>query len=129
LASLEKKMVDLVNGERAKVGLGALTIDSKLTEVARAKSQDMIDNNYFSHTSPTYGSPFDMMKAFGVTYRARREHRDEFLHGNAHVALMNSKAQVNILNPLHQDRHRIKKDSADITTYPSSLSVIILFIY
>ncbi|MBE0344282.1 serine protease, partial [Paenibacillus sp. 28ISP30-2] len=42
--------------------------NAKLTEVALAKAKDMSTNNYFSHTSPTYGSPFDMMKKFGVTY-------------------------------------------------------------
>ena len=50
-----------------------LTMNLKLSDVARAKSQDMHDKNYFSHTSPTYGSPFDMMKQFGITYRTAGE--------------------------------------------------------
>ncbi len=37
------------------------------------KSQDMIDNNYFSHNSPTYGSPFDMLKKFGISYKTAGE--------------------------------------------------------
>ncbi|SFA96667.1 uncharacterized protein, YkwD family [Cohnella sp. OV330] len=62
------QVVDLVNQERAKAGLSALKSDAKLTTVADAKAKDMYNNNYFDHTSPTYGSPFDMMKQFGVTY-------------------------------------------------------------
>jgi uncharacterized protein, YkwD family len=63
-----QQVVTLVNQERAKVGLSALTSDSLLNTVAYDKAKDMAVNNYFSHTSPTYGSPFDMMKAYGVKY-------------------------------------------------------------
>ena len=63
----------LVNAERAKYGLAALTLDETLCGYARVKSQDMHDQGYFSHTSPTYGSPFDMMRAFGVSYRTAGE--------------------------------------------------------
>ncbi len=69
----EKEVVRLVNAERAKSGLSPLTYDWELSRVARYKSQDMKDNNYFSHTSPTYGSPFQMMKSFGITYRTAGE--------------------------------------------------------
>ncbi|TQS00204.1 CAP domain-containing protein [Paenibacillus ottowii] len=62
------EVVKLVNNERSQKGLKPLTSNTKLTEVALAKAKDMSTNNYFSHTSPTYGSPFDMMKKFGVTY-------------------------------------------------------------
>lgn len=71
--STQQEVVNLVNKERAKVGLAALTMDSALTKVAQAKSQDMKDNSYFSHTSPTYGSPFDMMKQFGISYKSAGE--------------------------------------------------------
>lgn len=69
----EQEVVRLVNVERAKYGLSALTEDWELSRVARYKSQDMRDKGYFSHTSPTYGSPFAMMKAFGISYRAAGE--------------------------------------------------------
>ena len=68
-----KQVVNLTNNERAKAGLKALQIDTKLTQSAQAKSQDMKDKNYFSHTSPTYGSPFDQMKSFGVSYESAAE--------------------------------------------------------
>jgi uncharacterized YkwD family protein len=72
-SAFQNEVVRLVNQERAKNGLGALSVDSALTKTATLKSQDMAENGYFSHTSPTYGSPFDMMKQFGITYRTAGE--------------------------------------------------------
>jgi uncharacterized YkwD family protein/spore coat assembly protein SafA len=71
--SIETQVVQLTNQERAKHGLRALTQDWELSRVARYKSMDMRDKNYFSHDSPTYGSPFTMMKSFGISYRAAAE--------------------------------------------------------
>lgn len=71
--SFEAQVVALVNEERAANGLAPLTLSEDLSNAARAKSQDMHDNNYFSHTSPTYGSPFDMLKSFGISYNAAGE--------------------------------------------------------
>lgn len=70
---LENEVVVLVNQERAKLGLAPLKNNVDLSNVARYKSEDMRDKNYFSHTSPTYGSPFDMMKKFGIDYMAAGE--------------------------------------------------------
>ena len=72
-ASFEAEVIRLVNIERAKYGLSALKEDWQLSRVARYKSEDMRDNKYFSHTSPTYGSPFEMMKAFGISYKSAGE--------------------------------------------------------
>lgn len=69
----EKEVIRLVNVEREKVDLKPLTENSSLSTVARYKSQDMINNSYFAHNSPTYGSPFDMMKHFGISYRTAGE--------------------------------------------------------
>lgn len=69
----EKEVVRLVNEIRAENGLSALTYDWELSRVARYKSQDMKDNKYFSHTSPVYGSPFQMIKNFGISYRSAGE--------------------------------------------------------
>lgn len=69
----EKEVVRLVNEIRAKNGLGELTYNWELSRVARYKSQDMKDNKYFSHTSPVYGSPFQMMQDFGLSYRSAGE--------------------------------------------------------
>jgi uncharacterized YkwD family protein len=69
----ESQVIDLVNKERSAQGLAPLKYNSQLAKVAAAKASDMRDNNYFSHTSPTYGSPFDMMKSFGIKYNAAGE--------------------------------------------------------
>jgi uncharacterized YkwD family protein len=63
----------LVNQERQKAGLAPLTLDAELSNVALAKAKDMIAKNYFDHNSPTYGSPFDMMRSFGIEYTAAGE--------------------------------------------------------
>jgi uncharacterized YkwD family protein/spore coat assembly protein SafA len=97
----EQEVIRLVNVERAKAGLKALTEDWELSRVARYKSQDMHDLRYFSHTSPTYGSPFEMMKAFGIRYRTAGENIAMGYRTPAAVvdAWMNSPGhRANILN-------------------------------
>ena len=73
VASYEQEVIRLVNEIRVENGLKALTYDWELSRVARYKSQDMKDNHYFSHTSPVYGSPFQMMKNFGISFRSAGE--------------------------------------------------------
>lgn len=72
-SAFQKKVVELVNAERAKNGLKPLTMNTELSKVATLKSQDMAKLNYFDHNSPTYGSPFDMMKKYGISYRTAGE--------------------------------------------------------
>ncbi|MGM0902175.1 MAG: SafA/ExsA family spore coat assembly protein [Bacillota bacterium] len=71
--SIENQVIQLTNQERAKHGLKPLAADWQLSRVARYKSVDMRDKNYFQHNSPTYGTPFDMMKSFGISYRSAGE--------------------------------------------------------
>ena len=73
VASYEHEVVRLVNEIRQQNGLKPLTENWELSRVARYKSQDMLDNRYFAHNSPTYGTPFQMMKAFGLSYRTAGE--------------------------------------------------------
>ncbi|MCR3921491.1 MAG: LysM peptidoglycan-binding domain-containing protein [Firmicutes bacterium] len=100
LNQAEQAMLNLLNAERVERGLKALRVDLALVKQARLKSQDMINLNYFAHQSPTYGSPFDMMKAAGISYRTAGEN----LAGaptveRAHTGLMNSSGhRANILN-------------------------------
>ena len=91
----------MVNQERTKAGLKPLTWDADLANVAQVKAKDMSDNNYFDHNSPTYGSPFEMMKKFGISYRAAGENLAGSSRAErAHVGLMNSEGhRKNILNP------------------------------
>ena len=96
----EQEVFDLINAQRATAGLAALKIDSEVQNVARVKAQDMVDNNYFSHTSPTYGSPFDMMKSFGIKYKAAGENiAGNSSNSGAVNAWMNSEGhKANILS-------------------------------
>lgn len=73
VSAYEQKVVELTNQERTKNGLKPLELDTELSKVAREKSRDMQSKGYFSHTSPTYGSPFDMMKKFGISYQSAGE--------------------------------------------------------
>ncbi len=100
--SYEEQVVKLVNQARAQNGLKPLTANWELARMARYKSQDMHDKNYFSHTSPTYGSPFDMMRSFGISYRAAGENIAMGYATPQAVmnAWMNSPGhRANILNP------------------------------
>ena len=72
-SAYEREVIRLVNAERAKYGLAALQEDAALTRTARMKSQDMRDNRYFDHNSPTYGTPFQLMKSQGISYRTAGE--------------------------------------------------------
>lgn len=100
LTNDEKEVFNLINAERTKQGLRALKVDSEVQRVARIKAQDMVDNNYFSHNSPTYGSPFDMLKSFKISYKTAGENIAGNSSNSAAVkAWMNSSGhKANILN-------------------------------
>ncbi len=72
-AAFQKRVVELVNAERAKNGLKPLKMNAQVNKTATLKSQDMAKLGYFDHNSPTYGSPFDMMKKYGISYRTAGE--------------------------------------------------------
>lgn len=96
----EKEVFDLINKQRTNNGLAALKNDSEVQRVARIKAQDMVDNNYFSHISPTYGSPFDMLKSFKISYKTAGENiAGNSSNSSAVTAWMNSSGhKANILN-------------------------------
>ncbi|MGE4485651.1 MAG: SafA/ExsA family spore coat assembly protein [Oscillospiraceae bacterium] len=71
--SYETEVIRLVNEIRVDNKLKPLTENWELSRIARYKAQDMHDNGYFDHNSPVYGSPFTMIKNFGLTYRAAAE--------------------------------------------------------
>jgi uncharacterized YkwD family protein len=72
-SQFEQPVLQLVNKQRATAGLSALGMDDNLSKMARAKALDMYNNNYFDHTSPTYGSPFEMMNKFRIVFNAAGE--------------------------------------------------------
>jgi uncharacterized YkwD family protein len=96
----EQSMLSLVNQARSKAGASPLHIDASLAKLARMKAQDMVNKGYFSHTSPTYGSPYEMLRTYGVGY----SYAGENLAGaatvqSAHDNLMDSQGhRANILN-------------------------------
>ncbi|WP_199618397.1 CAP domain-containing protein [Paenibacillus alkalitolerans] len=100
LSQQELEMAALVNQAREQAGLPALSVHNGLSRVARVKSGDMASNNYFSHDSPTYGSPFQMMTDFGVGYSTAGENiACNQTVPRAHEALMNSPGhRANILS-------------------------------
>ncbi len=96
-SSMTSQVVNLVNSERTAQGLTALQKDSRLAAVAQQKAEDMAKNQYFSHTSPTYGSAFDMLKAAGYSYKTAGENiamgqksaasvMDGWMHSSGHRA-------------------------------------------
>lgn len=102
LLAFEQEVVELTNVEREKYQLQPLQVDGTLSKVAREKSKDMRVNRYFDHQSPVYGSPFDMMQQFGVTYRTAGENIAMGQRSPQEVvqAWMNSEGhRANILNP------------------------------
>lgn len=100
LTADEKEVFNLINQQRSSNGLASLKIDEELQRVARIKAQDMVNNNYFAHESPTYGTPFQMMSSFKISYKSAGEN----IAGNssntgAVNAWMNSSGhRANILN-------------------------------
>lgn len=97
-----QQVIKLVNSERAKAGLKALTENWELSRTAQFKAQDMHDNHYFDHTSPTYGDPFTMIKNFGISYKSAGENIAQGQQSPSEVmnAWMNSSGhRANILNP------------------------------
>lgn len=103
--NFEAQVVRLVNQERAKRGLKALEHNWELSRVARHKSMDMRDRNYFSHTSPTYGSPFTMIRNYGIRYSAAGEN----------IAMGQSTPQAVVQSWMNSPGHRANILSTNFT--------------
>lgn len=116
LTQSEQEMINLINAERTKNGLTPYEVDQEIMRVARIKAEDIVDNQYFGHESPIYGSPFDMLKDFQVTYTSAGEN----IAGNstvykAHTSLMYSPGHKN--NILNQDFNKIGTGIVDDPRY------------
>jgi uncharacterized YkwD family protein len=101
-STFQEQVVKLVNAERAKQRLRPLAHRADLKTVAQKKAADMINSNYFSHTSPNYGSPFDMLRTFGINYMAAGENiaKGQKTPQEVMNAWMNSSGhRANILKP------------------------------
>lgn len=82
LTSDESELLKLINLEREKNNLPNFEIDDALQNVARLKANDIVQNNYFSHTSPTYGTPFEMLKNNSIAYKTASEN----IAGNSSIS-------------------------------------------
>lgn len=100
LSSDELEVFNLINKQRANNGLSQLKVDSQVQRVAKIKAQDMVSNSYFSHNSPTYGTPFEMLKSFKISYKTAGENiAGNSSNSGAVNAWMNSSGhKANILN-------------------------------
>ena len=105
VSGYEQQVVSLVNAERARYSLPALTLRSDLCAYARVKSDDLRTGGYFSHESPTYGSPFDMMKSFGITYN----------HAGENIAMGYSTPEAVVSAWMNSEGHRANILSASYT--------------
>jgi uncharacterized YkwD family protein len=100
LSADEQKLLELVNKARKEKGVDELAIDAGLMKVARLKAKDMIENNYFSHQSPTYGSPFDMMRQFDNVFKSAGENiaGNKTVEGAFKAWMASDSHKKNILN-------------------------------
>ena len=101
LNNKESKLIELLNSKRAQLGLKPLSIDPSLSNAAKLKSVDMMENDYLSHLSPTYGNPSEMLKDLQVPFRKVKENIGAG-HSDANqifVSWMNTATnRANILN-------------------------------
>lgn len=81
LPNTAETVLSLINNARAENGMAPLSTLELLDSTAKAKAKDMVTNDYFSHNSPTYGSPFNMMKNAGITFKTAGEN----IAGNSSV--------------------------------------------
>ena len=96
LTQEEQDLLSLINNEREKNNLSSLKIDKDLQNIARLKANDLVNNNYFSHISPIYGTPFEMLKSNKISYKTASEN----IAGNpsisgAFTSWMNSESHKN----------------------------------
>lgn len=101
LSKDEQTLLKLVNEERERNKLPALQVNETLMETARLKANDMVENNYFAHQSPVYGSPFDMMKKYNLEFRSAGENiaGNKTVEGAFKAWMKKEGNKSNILNP------------------------------
>ncbi|OEH92873.1 hypothetical protein BFG57_02240 [Bacillus solimangrovi] len=107
LKEIEKEIFFLTNKERVKQGLKPFILDVNVSKVAQIKSADMYNKSYFDHTSPTYGSPFEMMKQFNIEYIAAGENIAAGYSSAVEVTNGWMKSQGHRENILNEDFTRI----------------------
>lgn len=97
----ESLLFGLVNRTRTEQKRQPFTWDEKLNRIARLKAEDMVKNQYFSHNSPDYGTPFVMLKNMGILYKSASEN----------IAVSND------LESTHQDMLKSTAHNANLTSF------------
>jgi uncharacterized protein YkwD len=128
LNAREQGLIDAMNVRRASAGLSPLAASGALTGISRARSSDMLSNNYFSHSSPTGETWYSLLAARGLTFSAGGENLAK-VYGDAPTsvsvaieALMNSPThRANILNPAYRLVGVGSASSGDTTTILTSV--------
>ncbi len=100
-ADAEAQMLVLLNRDRAENGLEPVVLDVTIREVARTYSTVMFQQGFFAHVDQAGATPFDRMRAGGVSFSAAGENLALSPTVQiAHDGLMNSPGhRANILNP------------------------------
>ncbi|MBS4008557.1 MAG: hypothetical protein KGZ45_09075 [Clostridium sp.] len=124
LTAAEQHIFTAINAERTSRGLAPLVLDPALVELARRKSQDMVDNGYVGHQSPVYGSPFEMMRAAGIRYNFAGENiARTTTAANAVLLFMNSNPHRNTLL-----NHRFSRTGIGVVQVGRQIFVTQMFI-
>ena len=97
MAAVEMAIYNKVNEERAKAGVPTLTYNTVMQKYARIKSQDMGDNNYFSHEDLNGNLITTQMKKDGVSYNAWGENI-AYIGGNASADSLAEQFMTNWMN-------------------------------
>ncbi|WP_100399006.1 CAP domain-containing protein [Bacillus sp. FJAT-44742] len=103
--NIREEVIRLTNQEREQNGLNSLEQHGQLMDAAQAKSEDMAEQNYFSHTSPTYGTPFEMIEDFGINYQSASEN----------IAAGQQSAEQVVRNWMESEGHRRNILDANVT--------------
>ena len=96
LTSDEAELLSLINSKRTENNINTLEVDAELQNIARLKAKDLAENSYFSHISPTYGTPFEMLRNNNISYKTASEN----IAGNSNISAaldswMNSESHKN----------------------------------
>ena len=96
----ESEMFAALNSAREERGLPPLALDNELAKLARMKAEDMLEHGYFAHISPTFGSPFEMMKNFEISYNSAGENiaENRTVAGASAALMLSDSHRANILS-------------------------------
>lgn len=102
LSQEEQIFFNLINNKRMENNLPEFELDEKLLNIARLKANDIVENKYFAHTSPNYGTIFEMLRDNQISYNKASENIARNLNAQSAIeTLMNSESHKS--NILSQD--------------------------